>query len=457
MKTGSAASDAGATPTQSFGTRLRLLRLDRGLRQRDLAGDKISVSYISFLESDRRAPTERVIRQLSERLGCRPEELWSPADSPAPESPIPAAVDLRLAWVALMVGRFGEAEKTFERVRIEHDTDSDEVREAELGLAHVAEATGRVNEAVAGFEAYLATVEHGDGPHRLAATMGLSRGLAHLDDTERAIRFSTEALDYIRQIGLDMSDVGVEIRAIIASIHCDRGEHVLARQAIAEALDIAPQIADQHRLADIYWQAGATAVAEGDPGRALELLNRGAQLGDGRDYHRTMGMLRALYGGLLLRQPPTDPALAHEMLTQALIDLRASGSLLETARCRNDLICALLMLGRPAEADETAQRFLADPATPTPERIATLILRATAQSTLGDLDGALVSGEEARTALEDLVPSPQVSRLWSQLAEAMTQAGDTQGAILAYRRAVQGLGVPPGPAMMPGGDGSRPL
>ncbi len=61
--------------TPKFGVRLRQLRRARGLSQAQLGGARFSGSYISHLESGRRAPTDEVTTFLSDRLGVSPAEL----------------------------------------------------------------------------------------------------------------------------------------------------------------------------------------------------------------------------------------------------------------------------------------------------------------------------------------------------------------------------------------------
>lgn len=88
----SVTSDAGepATPEppMSFGTRLRQLRLKKGVTQRDLAddlnsrlrrqGDRgLTVSYLSKIETGRFGPpSDAVIAQLTEVLEAGPDELF---------------------------------------------------------------------------------------------------------------------------------------------------------------------------------------------------------------------------------------------------------------------------------------------------------------------------------------------------------------------------------------------
>jgi transcriptional regulator with XRE-family HTH domain len=59
----------------SVGRRLRRLRQERGLRQADVAGDGISVAYVSMIEHGRRTPSDRVIAVLASRLGVDPAEF----------------------------------------------------------------------------------------------------------------------------------------------------------------------------------------------------------------------------------------------------------------------------------------------------------------------------------------------------------------------------------------------
>lgn len=58
-----------------FGRRLRRARLDAGLSQLELAGDAYTNSYVSYLESGRRAPTHEVAEYLAARLGLTPAAL----------------------------------------------------------------------------------------------------------------------------------------------------------------------------------------------------------------------------------------------------------------------------------------------------------------------------------------------------------------------------------------------
>jgi tetratricopeptide (TPR) repeat protein len=448
------APSAPAPAAQSFGARLRRLRTEGGLRQCDLAGENISASYISFLEADRRVPTERVVRQLAERLGCRFEDLWPPAEETARSSAATATVELKLARAALTVGQLAEAEERYGRILAEHGGDLDVAREAEYGLARAAEFAGRFDEAAVRYRQCLGAAEDPTYPHWLGATLGLVRSLARGEDAERAVTTATEARQQVSEVGLDASDVTVEICAILAKVLCDRGEYAAASKPIAEALAIVSDIAAHQPLARLYWRASVAAHQVGRTGYALELASRIVDVGE-QDYGHTVGMLRAVYGGLLLRQSPPDLDLARNTLEQAVGDLERSGKVADAMRCRNDLVLALVRLDRPDEARQLAGQVVAAAGVPVEERVRARLLGATAQSLLGDLDGARTSCAQAGAELAELPASPEVTRLWSQLGEALTQVGSTEDAILAYRHAISGLGVDLPPTLQPSAGGRR--
>ncbi len=110
-----------------FGQRLRKLRQERGLSQRDVAGTVVNPSYISLLESGARVPTLEVVLQIAGALGVAADELAGVAVLPVQETRKPKAdtaesapgsrlvheVLVRSAWD---VGAWDEAQRRHERV-----------------------------------------------------------------------------------------------------------------------------------------------------------------------------------------------------------------------------------------------------------------------------------------------------------------------------------------------------
>jgi transcriptional regulator with XRE-family HTH domain len=80
---------------ESVGARLRRLRLERGLSQRELSAPGVSYAYISRIEADARLPSVKALRQLAARLGVTVEHL---------ETGKPTALELGVADAGLDFG-----------------------------------------------------------------------------------------------------------------------------------------------------------------------------------------------------------------------------------------------------------------------------------------------------------------------------------------------------------------
>jgi transcriptional regulator with XRE-family HTH domain len=60
---------------ESIRERLRRLRIERGLAQRELAGPGVSYAYVNRIEHGQRNPSIRALRTIAAQLGVLPEYL----------------------------------------------------------------------------------------------------------------------------------------------------------------------------------------------------------------------------------------------------------------------------------------------------------------------------------------------------------------------------------------------
>lgn len=67
---------------ERIGTRLRRLREEAGLSQRDLASPGVSYAYISRIEAGMRQPSVKALRQLARKLNTTPLYLEFGEDQP---------------------------------------------------------------------------------------------------------------------------------------------------------------------------------------------------------------------------------------------------------------------------------------------------------------------------------------------------------------------------------------
>src|SRR5690242_21418118 len=96
--------DGAPAAGETIGQRLKRLRLERGLSQRELAAPGVSYAYISRIEAGTRQPSVKALRRLAVKLGVTADYLETGSDlDPSHDR------ELRLADLELAV-RLGEAD-----------------------------------------------------------------------------------------------------------------------------------------------------------------------------------------------------------------------------------------------------------------------------------------------------------------------------------------------------------
>src|SRR3954451_11193581 len=93
-------------PPAVLGERLRSARLRAGITQAQVAGETMSVGYVSRIESGQRRPDPGLLQQMAERLGVDVEELLVGV-SPDRGAPLRARLDH--AELALRTGAAADA------------------------------------------------------------------------------------------------------------------------------------------------------------------------------------------------------------------------------------------------------------------------------------------------------------------------------------------------------------
>src|SRR3954453_17418354 len=99
-------SRVAGQPPETVGERLKRLRGERGLSQRDLSSQGVSYAYISRIEAGARRPSVKALRKLAEKLGVSAEYLETGSGDggrgragtarPHPPAPRPHPLGLRL-------------------------------------------------------------------------------------------------------------------------------------------------------------------------------------------------------------------------------------------------------------------------------------------------------------------------------------------------------------------------
>ncbi|HKI90788.1 MAG TPA: helix-turn-helix domain-containing protein [Gaiellaceae bacterium] len=410
-------------PDETFADRLRRLRQDRGLSQRELAaGSGVSYAYVSRLEAATRRPSVRAIRAIARRLGVTPEQLESGIDLTPTD-----LLELRLTVAALApwLGA-GAQDSRAELLALREDAraggDEDLVTRTELALGRAALEAGdhpaaaewleqAATSPVAAPAGYpdahtgLARARFALG-RRAAAFETVQNALAALDDpgpddaTARvlllacAVELETEAGDLagaqteLARVAAALRTIGPDDRARTATALARKawaaGRHRTGARELRRAQTLLATQADRSELGRATLVCAQALVWEGEPDAARFLTTEAA--------------------ALLHEGEATDGELGLVQALEAIVD------------AEDDPARALLL------AEEAESRLEDDPA----GRGVAAYAAACSRAAAGDIAAAEISFHAATDALEKAGryrEASVVSRNWSRMLRAAGEAG----------------------------------
>ena len=380
---------------ESIGQRLRRLRLERGLSQRDLASPGVSYAYISRIEAGARRPSVKALRMLAPKLGVSVEYLETGSEIRDVE-----ARELRLADAELELRLTDDttaAEQTLLDVIEEAVRSGDPLAatRARLALGLAAARRGDHARAVAHLEpaAEAGSVSLTARPD-VYSTLG--RSYAATGAPEQAVELFERCLDAVREDAPDQTAAQVRYATELSYALTDLGDFERAQEVLREALDRSEDLADPYGRIRLYWSLGRIESHRGNPMAGLECLRRAVAL------------------------------------------LEATEDTLHLARAHLGCAWTLLSVSRPEEAAPhlaAAERLFG--AHPDPLDLAYLRTeQAKYEVRLGNADEGIARARQALDVLGESDPAEQGGAWWA-LAEGLALKNEVPAADEAFRRAVE--------------------
>jgi transcriptional regulator with XRE-family HTH domain len=427
----------------TIGSRVRELRLAKGLSQQALSGDGISPGYVSLIESGKRTPSSATIALLAERLGVPVDRLV------AEERPLAAdhaRLEANFARLALANGDPAQAVQSLGKIQLDQ-LDSRTACDAALVLAESLQETGQLDRAVAVLESLIDRCR-GEKSWLVLAVAATTLGVMYLEsgDIGRSLDVTRRAIGEVELAGLTGTDEHIRLTAVCVFAHYERGDLVYATRLTEELIETADRMGSTLARGSVYWNAAVVAHSRGRVAEAVRLTDRAVALLGEQEEGRDLPRLRLHYAWLLLNH---DRPLAKEALVQldhAESALALAGSRLDLGTAAAFRGRAYLILGQVDDAAENAARALQllGPSEHI-ERVSALILLGDVGTAQHHLDLALESFREAELVLSRMNPSRAVARLWRELGDAWRDLGDTERAVAAYEHSFRGVGIAPRP------------
>ncbi|MFC4064638.1 helix-turn-helix domain-containing protein [Actinoplanes subglobosus] len=266
-------------PQPEFGRRLRGLRAELGLSQRDLASGAVNQSYISLLESGARVPTLDVVAHLAKVLNVPLRQLAGDIDiATGAEGGAPGRAELvqeLLASSAVDQGDLEQAEERLTRIFGTALTSGSPHAILTHGLAldRVLEMRGDRNARYDLLSRLLPPAEAADVPEapvRIRVSLAAAaRDVGRLD----------EAFTHVERAGQEIDGTAfrhgpehIRLLAVHLSVLAEAGGGPEIVRLVNSMLTMAEALGSPSISGRAHWAASLALAASGETGRSLELL-----------------------------------------------------------------------------------------------------------------------------------------------------------------------------------------
>jgi transcriptional regulator with XRE-family HTH domain len=384
---------APAPDRETIGLRLRRLRLEKGLSQRELSSPGVSYAYISRIEAGTRQPSVKALRKLAPKLGVSVDYLETGSEIGNEQR-----LELLLAdaELALRLDDGGvEPEKIFRQI-VADAVDTGESRaasRARLGVGLAVARQGRHEEAVLLLEeADSAGVV--DPVTRPDVYTALGRAYSAQGRQQRAADLFDHCLAVVGEQTPEDSVARVRYATYLSYALTDMGSLERAQEVLTGAVEDGEDLGDTYTQIRLYWSLA----------RLLSFQHREAEAL--RYARRAIALLEASEDTLQL---------ARAYLLYASI-FNFEG---RAAEAREQLTKAEQLLGRRSDRDDL---------------VALRTEQAKAYAGLGDADAAIAAAEEA-LGYDEIEPADRGGAL-AALGHGLALKGDLNRAKDAFRDAI---------------------
>jgi tetratricopeptide (TPR) repeat protein len=412
-----------------------------GLTQPELGMSDVSVAYVSRIEKGERRPGPELLELFARRMRVNVEQLVL---GDVPDVVRALELELDLAELELSGGGAAAARQRVEKALA--DVNLDRIPGGRIRARYVNAAAGDAlgeGDAVAEYDALVA--EDVVGVVALRAATALSRIHRERGDLDRAVADAQRGLELASAVSLEDTEDAVRLAVTLAAALYERGGVDEAAEVCRSAVERAERLHSPVARASAYWNTSVIEAEAGNVTRALVLAKKALQLMESADGVRDLARLRTQLGTIMMRVDPPQLDDARDQLEQASRELAWSQAT-PADRARNDLVTArlLFMSGDVEQATDHARAALDQLGDELP------LVRAAGLTLLGQISWGGGKEKEARNAFASAIEvltaygnDREAAQLWFELGTLADEAGLTDQARDAYRRAAasSGLGV----------------
>lgn len=344
-------SDQTPAVGETIGQRLKRLRLERGLSQREVATPGVSYAYISRIEAGTRQPSVKALRKLAAKLEVTAGYLETGSDLASDE-----ALELRLSDLELAVrlGDWEQAEGPLEQIAAEAAGagDRNAARRARVALAALAHERGEYGRAASLLEAAVADEPFLPADHFDIYTK-LGRAYAADGRTRQAIELFERCLVEVQSLD---SAFAARYATLLSYALSDIGANARAERVVRQALELAGDSSDPYMRVRLYWSMARLAHNEGRESVALQNVRKAIALLEATDDSFHLGRAHLLAARITVAR--NDATVTDEHLDRAAKLLGNAPAIEDKAELKILRSRVALAKGDAAEAEKFARRAL---------------------------------------------------------------------------------------------------
>ena len=431
----------GRLPNGGLGERVKTLRINAGLTQTDLAGDRFSKEYVSQIERGKTRPTQETLAWLAERLGVDPGFLASGVSSDER-----GRIETSLARAEALSETHEYKEALAEYTKIYPTIVGIAATELELrsltGEAWARMRTGQVKDAIElltrartlAEDAMFSDVDRADVLFRLGACR------VELSSIQTALGLLNEALTLAERSGLPCDRLRAEIYRWRSRCYRRHRDYEAAREDLEQALELAEALDDPRTVARVYFHASLVAERQGQWVLARKYAEKAKSQFEEIADRATVGKVLNNLGGLsfLLGKPEE----AVEQLNESFRVLLEYGSETDAARAVSSLAQVQLRTGQIVPAEEQARqalKLLGDRVDVVDEIGNAQLVLGRSLLEQGRLDEASQAFDAAERSFDKLSSISHRASAWIARGDLAARRGQDQEAARLYRNAAEAL------------------
>jgi tetratricopeptide (TPR) repeat protein len=414
---------------ETIGKRLRRLRLERGLSQREISGPGVSYAYVSRIEAGHRDPSDKAIRLLARKLGVSKEHLAT-----GQELPTARELDSRVtdAELALRLDPSADSIEDFRALLRDAREEGDDLVTLRcriglgLALAHQGQYAAAVHHLELATEHPAVTpLSHPDA----FATLG--RAYASAGEFGKAVESFEQCLALLRLRAPHEHGPIVRFASYLSCALSDSGDFKRARAVL---LDIyAEEDLDDRGRANVYWSLARNESMAGDGLTALTHMKRALTILEASEDRLEIARGHLTCAEILLLDGEPEEAARHLAKAEGYFGSGADASdygLLRMHQSRE-----ALLRGEAQEAIGLARRALEFVKEHALRQGSVWHVLGSAQAAAGDLDAALESFKRAVELLEGSGEWREATAVYREWAQALRATRREKEALDVMERA----------------------